>query len=260
MATMNLDGPIRYRLEFDATAYHVECPKGSRTFAGLASQRAPKLYVVARARPSDGRIWPIYVGVTRQPLGARFRLGWFADGRTGYHGYAWRRAFTDAVVDVWSYTPPMGMSAAAAKTEIETVEAELVYLIRQGGQWPEHQTEIHFHPSAAHHRLAAAQAFTEYVSPTARPLGRVAPSIPVASPRPGRGARGKGTTTPGFKNRNRQQVVRLLGLPGTDHGQTLYELRCLPCGQSYAANASDIHLRKCPACQNGRHSTSAWKP
>jgi hypothetical protein len=29
-----------------------------------------------------------------------------------------------------------------------TIEAEVVYLIRQAGQWPLFQTEIHFHESS----------------------------------------------------------------------------------------------------------------
>ncbi|WP_305809178.1 hypothetical protein, partial [Staphylococcus epidermidis] len=36
--------------------------------------------------------------------------------------------------------------------DIETIEAEVVYLIRQAGQWPRFQTEIHFHPSGDEHR------------------------------------------------------------------------------------------------------------
>ena len=60
-----------------------------------------------------------------------------------------------------------------------------------------------------------------------------------------------GTTTPGFENRNRQVVVRPTGLPGTDHGQSIYVLRCFECRNEYGANGSDIHLRRCPACQEG---------
>lgn len=68
----------------------------------------------------------------------------------------------------------------------------------------------------------------------------------------------RGTTKIGFLNSNGQINIRPLGLPGTDHGQSLYQLACTHCGHNYAANGSDIHLRKCPACQNGRPSTSGW--
>jgi len=60
------------------------------------------------------------------------------------------------------------------------------------------------------------------------------------------------TTVPGWSNRNLQKVIRDTGLPGTDHLQRVYELRCGKCGHSYGANGSDIHLRKCPSCQGGR--------
>lgn len=62
----------------------------------------------------------------------------------------------------------------------------------------------------------------------------------------------KGTTRIGFVNRNSQVNIRATGLPGSDHGQAIYVLQCQPCGQTYGANGSDIHLRKCPSCQGGR--------
>lgn len=36
------------------------------------------------------------------------------------------------------------------------MKAELVFLIRQAGQWPAYQTEIHFHQSTTVHRQVAA--------------------------------------------------------------------------------------------------------
>ena len=56
---------------------------------------------------------------------------------------------------------------------------------------------------------------------------------------------------PGYSNRNRQTVVRATDLPGNDHLQRIYVLRCGACEREYGANGSDIHLRKCPACQGG---------
>ena len=64
------------------------------------------------------------------------------------------------------------------------------------------------------------------------------------------GASGE-TTRTGYINRNRQTVVRSTGLPGTDHLQYVYVVRCGDCGNEYGANGSDIHLRRCPACQDG---------
>lgn len=59
------------------------------------------------------------------------------------------------------------------------------------------------------------------------------------------------TTTPGFRNRNDQTVIRGTDIPGTDHNQYVYELKCGRCGLHYGANGSDIHLRRCPGCDGG---------
>jgi hypothetical protein len=70
---------------------------------------------------------------------------------------------------------------------------------------------------------------------------------------PARRSAGKAgeTTRTGYINRNRQTVVRSTGLPGTDHLQYVYVVRCGDCGNEYGANGSDIHLRRCPGCQGG---------
>ena len=61
------------------------------------------------------------------------------------------------------------------------------------------------------------------------------------------------TTEPGYVNRNGQRVVRATGLPGNDHLQRIYVLRCGQdvCGNEYGANGSDIFQRRCPSCQGG---------
>jgi Zn finger protein HypA/HybF involved in hydrogenase expression len=59
------------------------------------------------------------------------------------------------------------------------------------------------------------------------------------------------TTEPGYENRNGQVVIRNSGLPGNDHAQTIYELKCSHCNHVYGANGSDIFQRKCPNCQSG---------
>jgi hypothetical protein len=61
----------------------------------------------------------------------------------------------------------------------------------------------------------------------------------------------KGTTTPGYANRNGQIVIRKTDLPGNDHLQRTYVLCCSHCLELYGANGSDIHQRKCPSCQYG---------
>jgi len=62
-------------------------------------------------------------------------------------------------LDVWyiesSNANGIGMDA-------ETIEAEIVFLIRFNGQWPKYQTEIHFHSSESWHRELAASVLGHY--------------------------------------------------------------------------------------------------
>ncbi len=67
------------------------------------------------------------------------------------------------------------------------------------------------------------------------------------------------TTQTGYINLNRQQVLGTYGLPGNDHLQVAYGVRCLGCCAEYGANGSDCHLRRCPACQGGAAGL-VWKP
>ena len=117
---MQISAPQRYKLAFDANAFRVTCEKGTDKFSGIATSDKPKLYIASSFDK------PFYVGITKQSLRNRLRFGWSADGRGGYHGYAWRHKLTEANLDVWCHedapeTEPM--------KDIETVEAEVVFLI-----------------------------------------------------------------------------------------------------------------------------------
>jgi|SRR5580692_5786884 hypothetical protein len=149
---MRLEGPEQYRLTFTSDSFNVLCSKGSNKFSGIAMLKLPKLYIVS----IGGK--PIYVGTTKQAIRNRLRLGWAATGKSGYYGYAWRHGNTTAELDVWCHMDAIGRN----ELDIETVEAEVVFLIRQAGQWPTHQTEIHFHPSEAAHREAAASIMMHF--------------------------------------------------------------------------------------------------
>ena len=144
--TMKLIGPERYKLSFDQKTFTVACSKGTPKFSRLTCSKVPKLYVVS----VDGN--PVYVGITKQAMRTRLRFGFTAAGRGGYHGYAWRNQYREATLDVWVQDG----ATSNAMLDIETVEAEVVFLARCAGQWPECQTEIHFHPSLPAHREAAA--------------------------------------------------------------------------------------------------------
>lgn len=150
---MRITGPERYKLTFDATAFKVTCAKGTPKFSGISTSNKPKLYIAS----VDEK--PIYVGVTKQSIRNRLRFGWNAIGEGGYYGYAWRHRLTEAFLDIWCHDDAPDENPGL---DIETVEAEVVFLIRCAGQWPMFQTEIHFHPSTQIHRDTAARILSRY--------------------------------------------------------------------------------------------------
>ncbi|WP_210256051.1 hypothetical protein [Chelativorans sp. Marseille-P2723] len=64
--------------------------------------------------------------------------------------------------------------------------------------------------------------------------------------------RNRKTTEPGHVNRNKQEVIARTDLPGSDHNQVVYLLRCQNCDTRHGANGSDIFQRRCPNCGGGR--------
>lgn len=98
----------------------------------VTSGKSEKLYVVK----SKGEV--CYVGITRQGISARLRYGFNPNTATGYHGYAWKH-LREVHLYVW-------VAAGLDRDAVEAIEAELVYNVRKRtGEWPIHQTEIHFH-------------------------------------------------------------------------------------------------------------------
>ena len=150
---MLISDPERYKLSFDSASFVVQCQKGTPKFSGIATSKKPKLYIVSVDEQ------PIYVGVTKQSVRNRLRLGWSANGKSGYYGYAWRHHLKEAHIDIWCHEDAPDENPAL---DIETIEAEVVFLIRSAGQWPLHQTEIHFHPSTQEHRAIAARIIDRY--------------------------------------------------------------------------------------------------
>ncbi len=151
---IEIKGPDQYQLRYDGERFAISSETGSSRFSGLAASKFPKLYVVS----FDNE--PIYVGITKQSLRNRLRLGWKADGANGYHGYAWRHIGNNATLNVWTHVNAIDRQSL----DMETIEAEIVYLIRQQGQWPKFQTEIHFHESSEEHRALARQVIDHYQS------------------------------------------------------------------------------------------------
>lgn len=141
--------PIRYRVVPAADgSYAVFGADGTRGFRAPVTNRCPKLYSYSR----DGQL--VYVGVAIRGITARLRDGMKPTGRNGYHGYSWRKDGKPADLDVWLLTHADG--SELHKHALECVECEVVYAYRSRfGQWPMHQTEIHFRQiDAIHTRLA----------------------------------------------------------------------------------------------------------
>ena len=92
----------------------------------------PKLYIVKK-----GKII-YYVGITIQDIRKRLRYGFIATGNHGYYGYKWKSLDMVELL-VWCFP-------SSTMEQLEAVEAELVYFIREKtGKWPKYQMEIHFH-------------------------------------------------------------------------------------------------------------------
>jgi predicted RNase H-like nuclease len=97
--------------------------------------------------------------------------------------------------------------------------------------------------------VSAAPAETQVEQRAASSIARQVGVLAMSDRQPKRKARG--TTSVGYTNRNKQTVIRPTGLAGTDHGQSIYVLRCGSCAYEYGANGSDIFQRRCPKCQGG---------
>jgi len=157
---MNLVGPEIYTLDVPeqtaGSTYVLRCSNGSNKFSGLCSRlNTTKIYIVS----FENRV--VYVGVTGQRMSTRLRLGFTATGQSGYHGYKWRRSPAAFKLHVWALND---FEDDDAKRHVETIEAEVVFRVRLSGQWPEFQTEIHFHPSDPRHRALADQICQHFES------------------------------------------------------------------------------------------------
>jgi len=149
--TMRLVGPHRYTVTVQDGWYVVLDSEGRNNFVTPVTTSCPKLYVFAVGNR------PIYIGQTVQGMGARMRLGFSADGSSGYHGYRWRQKLDSAELFVWRLED---VAARDPRRDLECIESEIVFAYRiKYDQWPEHQTEIHFHQSSAEHRSLASQVF-----------------------------------------------------------------------------------------------------
>jgi hypothetical protein len=133
----------------------VRTPTGDEGFSGPVTHDCSKVYVVS----TGGKI--VYVGSTKQPLRRRLYGALNAEGQNGYYGYAWKHSSDPLDLDVWIFDE-VAVEKGKRCMVAETVEAEIVFLVRQrDGNWPRHQTEIHFHPSSEQHRKWAEKIYGE---------------------------------------------------------------------------------------------------
>ena len=136
--------------------YKIEVVEGrkiiypSKFKAPVTTKGLPKIYIITKNKKI------VYVGITQQPLRSRLRYGENPPMGTGYSGYKWLDQKGEYGLHVVVF------NSSKRIIDIETTEAELVYKIRKSyGQWPEFQTEIHFHKSNKRHRDIADAIFNQ---------------------------------------------------------------------------------------------------
>lgn len=151
---MEISQPERFELTVVGDGFSIVAPGGGANFRGPAACRCPKIYII-----SSGEEVPMYIGATVQSMRTRLRQGWDATGVTGYYGYRWRNSSTPLNLDIFYL---QNCPEAEWQRQMETVEAEVAFLVRCAGQWPIAQTEIHFYPSAEVHREIARKIAGHY--------------------------------------------------------------------------------------------------
>jgi hypothetical protein len=151
---MKFESPKRYQVTSVNGGFAIADAQGDRYFRGATALKGPKLYIVSGAEGI-----PLYIGATVQRMRTRLRQGWSATGASGYYGYAWRSATEILNLDIFCL---LDCPTERWKRELETVEAEVAFLVREAGQWPVGQTEIHFFPSYDWHREVAREIASNY--------------------------------------------------------------------------------------------------
>ena len=180
---MQLSKPHTYQIAWDSSGSSprvVKSENGKAHFScPVTKEQRPKLYVISHSKR------PLYVGKTTDPIASRLWDGFNPSGHNGYKGYLWRQnlKLSPATIDIWMLTlnhqdtidlvEDPSMKRARENNDqrrieeviIETLEAEVVLLFRQNyGNWPEYQSEIHFHQAQDLHRQKAWEIVSHYRS------------------------------------------------------------------------------------------------
>lgn len=152
---MNISGPDEYELICSPNSFKVISPNNTNKFSGQATTSIPKIYIIVNNRN------PIYVGSTVQGIRNRLQAGYKATGEHGYKGYPWKGKVKNVGLDIWYLND---VKKKKWKIEMETIESEVVFLIRENSNWPQYQREIHFHQSKEYHRKHAHTIVSKYVT------------------------------------------------------------------------------------------------
>lgn len=125
----------------------VENNLGELNFKTPVTGRNPKLYFILLKKEL------VYIGITRQPIRNRLRIGVNPDKKTGYHGYKWLK--NDANYKIL-------IQIVDENVNLEGVEAEIIYEFRKNhGRWPKYQNEIHFHNINGEMKKLALRTYNE---------------------------------------------------------------------------------------------------
>ena len=152
---MKIAGPDKYKLICSSNSFEVQSPNKTNKFSGMATASIPKIYIIVN------KGIPIYVGSTVQSIRKRLRAGFKATGEHGYRGYPWKGKVKNVDLLIWYLEDVIKKKW---KVEMETVESEVVFLIRENFNWPQYQTEIHFHRSKKYHRRLARKIVSKYIT------------------------------------------------------------------------------------------------
>ena len=107
----------------------------------------------------------IYVGKTKQTIGDKFRKSFSIYKKvvnggkksSGYSGYKWISEYIDSKREIDLYVFDLGFDDD--NEHAEAIEAEIVFLIRKKGTWPEFQNEIHFNNKFKNAPLKAEEIY-----------------------------------------------------------------------------------------------------
>lgn len=109
--------------------------------------------------------------------------------------------------------------------------------------------------------IRPARSLPEVATESRSALGPSRPAHRVGERTPGpirRPKAGGSWTDAGTVNPNGQRNEGVLGVSGNHPNQRAYRMTCTLCQREYASNGCDIHIRRCPGCQQGAASAGGW--